>query len=620
MAAGVANVKTVITVQGNDAASRSINKANKSLGRMGGRLRGVQTRAAAAGASLRAMATGDITGAVSGMSAALGGAGGLATAAAAATVGVAAVGAAVAVAAVKFTEFSVEINRMKAGMDAALGPKGLEKAIAISNALGGVSAESIGKVATRLKLAGVNATFTADQLTELTKRATVAGKTGDEALEALAAAIEKGNTRALKLVGTFINSGRVLDDYAKAVGKTTTELTSHEQQTAVVAAIQANLAKRIGQMTAAHDRQDQALSKLSNEWLKFKVILSDTAGGPMVSIVEGISQTIGVASRLGVVVIKLVQFAFRPMITMIESVTTGLATMGLVVARLADKDFSGAFDEIKRGAREVKKIAVDDNLKSFLDLGESVVNVYENIGKAQKTVSADLKITGAPAVAGRSVERGRRKTRKASPEITALEQAREGRRLRAEIRKEEEAEKDAVLQAALARSEMLRQVETEEINRGFDRLDMLAKEKAARSAMLGTMADSGKAVAVGVAGMIESERARAGIMALISVADSARMFAIGNYPGAIAAGFAAVQYARAALMPAPATGAAAGGAGATPTGSAQTPAGGGGGSTQAININFGQGFVVGTPQQVGKAIQGAVGSLHGTGMATQGAV
>jgi len=98
------------------------------------------------------------------------------------------------------------------------------------------------------------------------------------------------------------------------------------------------------------------------------------------------------------------------------------------------------------------------------------------------------------------------------------------------------------------------------------------------------------------------------------------MFAIGNYPGGIAAGFAAVQYARAALMPAPATGAAAGGAGATPTGSAQTPAGGGGGSTQAININFGQGFVVGTPQQVGKAIQGAVGSLHGTGMATQGAV
>lgn len=620
MAAGVANVKTVITVQGNDAASRSINKANKSLGRMGGRLRGVQTRAAAAGASLRAMATGDITGAVSGMSAALGGAGGLATAAAAATVGVAAVGAAVAVAAVKFTEFSVKINRMKAGMDAALGPKGLEKAIAISNALGGVSAESIGKVATRLKLAGVNATFTADQLTELTKRATVAGKTGDEALEALAAAIEKGNTRALKLVGTFINSGRVLDDYAKAVGKTTTELTSHEQQMAVVAAIQANLAKRIGQTTAAHDRQDQALSKLSNEWLKFKVILSDTAGGPMVSIVEGISQTIGVASRLGVVVIKLVQFAFRPMITMIESVTTGLATMGLVVARLADKDFSGAFDEIKRGFREFKKISVDDNLKSFLDLGESVVNVYENIGKAQKKVSADLKITGAPAVAGRSVERGRRKKRKASPEITALEQAREGRRLRAEIRKEEEAEKDAVLQAALARSEMLRQVETEEINRGFDRLDMLAKEKAARSAMLGTMADSGKAVAVGVAGMIESERARAGIMALVAAADSARMFAIGNYPGGIAAGFAAVQYARAALMPAPATGAAAGGAGATPTGSALTPVGGGGGSTQAININFGQGFVVGTPQQVGKAIQGAVGSLHGTGMATQGAV
>jgi len=620
MAAGVANVKTVITVQGNDAASRSINKANKSLGRMGGRLRGVQTRAAAAGASLRAMATGDITGAVSGMSAALGGAGGLVTAAAAATVGVAAVGAAVAVAAVKFTEFSVKINRMKAGMDAALGPKGLEKAIAISNALGGVSAESIGKVATRLKLAGVNATFTADQLTELTKRATVAGKTGDEALEALAAAIEKGNTRALKLVGTFINSGRVLDDYAKAVGKTTTELTSHEQQMAVVAAIQANLAKRIGQTTAAHDRQDQALSKLSNEWLKFKVILSDTAGGPMVSIVEGISQTIGVASRLGVVVIKLVQFAFRPMITMIESVTTGLATMGLVVARLADKDFSGAFDEIKRGAREVKKIAVDDNLDAFLDLGEAVVGVYEGIGKAQKKVSADLKITGAPAVAGRSVERGRRKKRKASPEITALEQAREGRRLRAEIRKEEEAEKDAVLQAALARSEMLRQVETEEINRGFDRLDMLAKEKAARSAMLGTMADSGKAVAVGVAGMIESERARAGIMALVAAADSARMFAIGNYPGGIAAGFAAVQYARAALMPAPATGAAAGGAGATPTGSALTPVGGGGGSTQAININFGQGFVVGTPQQVGKAIQGAVGSLHGTGMATQGAV
>jgi len=625
MAAGVANVTTIIKVEGRDAASRSINKAKGSLDRMGRSLTKVQTKAAAAAGSLRAMASGDAIGAVQGLTSAMGGAGGLAAVAAASTVGVVALGAAVGVAAVKFTEWSVQINRMKAGLDAALGPNGLEKAIAISNALGGVSAESIGKVATRLKLAGVNAEFTAEQLTELTKRATVAGKTGDEALEALASALEKGNTRALKLAGTFINSSKVLDDYARANDRTTTSLTAQEQQMIIVNAIQKNLAKRTGETTEAHDRQDRALSRLSNAWLSFKVRISDTADGPMVSIVEGLTGMIDLMKRLSTVVIRLVEFSFRPLVTWIEGLTTGMATFGMVASKVIARDFTGAMEEAKRGAREMERVVVTDNLKSFLNLGEAVVGVFENVEK--KAASASLKVgdgfggmfAGASAfidskVAGASKRGKLPGGGKKSTAITDIEKEREARRMRQEIQNEIKAEELADFNAKMERFNMLRRVEGEEIARGFDRLDMLAKEKAARGALNSTMFSSAKAAAVGAAGAIQSERARAGVMAIVAAADAALAYSTGNIPGGITATFAALQYAKVALMSAPQVPSSSGSA-TSSTGSAATPSAANGGTGTNVTVVLQGGVLVGTVQELGNFVQGAVSSLNGTGLA-----
>ena len=180
-----------------DRSSRNINKSNRALKGTARSLNKAADASKRMGGAMRQALSGDIIGGAKSLAGALGPGVGLAGTAGLATVGVAALGVAVGAAAFKFTEWSVEISRLQAGLTSVFGPDGVQKAIAISNALGGVSAESIGKVATTLKLAGVNAEFTAEQLAELTQRATEAGKTGDESLQALAAAIQKGNTRAL---------------------------------------------------------------------------------------------------------------------------------------------------------------------------------------------------------------------------------------------------------------------------------------------------------------------------------------------------------------------------------------------------------------------------------------
>ena len=125
------------------------------------------------------------------------------------------------------------------------------------------------------------------------------------------------------------------------------------------------------------------------------------------------------------------------------------------------------------------------------------------------------------------------------------------------------------------------------------------------------------AAAQGAASLIESERASAGIMALMSAAEAWRNIGSGNIPGAIASGVAAAQYALVAGTGRPTLPGTGGGAspdrptftGARPTASTGAEPSGGG----VVNVTFGKGFIIGSPQTVGQAINGAVQSLSGTG-------
>lgn len=378
-----------------DRASKNINKSNTALGRTSKALDKAAKKSTEMGGALRSAMSGDVLGSVNALKSAFSGSAGLTAAIAGGTAVIAAAGAAAAIAAVKFTNWSVQINRIKAGAEAAFGPEGLGKAIAISDTLGGVSAESITKVATRLKLAGVSAEFTGDQLLELTQRATVAGKTGDEALSALAASIEKGNARALKLVGTFINSAKVINDLSKETGVAVGELEEYAVQAAIVAAIQENLNKKLGATTAAHDRQDTALSKLDNAWLKLKVTLSDTAGGPMVAVVEHITEMINLTGQLGEVIVNLGRVAIFPLIAMINAQKKAWVGLAAVVVKLIELDFSGSLATAKVALRDLGNSIESDTIGVFDELYESVKRVGDETAK----VTADLKVGGGLSAA-----------------------------------------------------------------------------------------------------------------------------------------------------------------------------------------------------------------------------
>lgn len=115
-----------------------------------------------------------------------------------------------------------------------------------------------------------------------------------------------------------------------------------------------------------------------------------------------------------------------------------------------------------------------------------------------------------------------------------------------------------------------------------------------------------------------AERAAAGLKAAVAAAESGLAFAKQDYAGAAAGAFAAIQFAAIAMG---SGGSQAGGAQAGGTGGGQTqfggtpmPESGNGSSSGNVSINFSRGFVVGTPQQVGKAVGGALRSMNGTGI------
>lgn len=125
-----------------------------------------------------------------------------------------------------------------------------------------------------------------------------------------------------------------------------------------------------------------------------------------------------------------------------------------------------------------------------------------------------------------------------------------------------------------------------------------------------------------VGGLVKDEKTKAAILGAMEVARAAAAFATGNIPGG------AAHLASAALFGAVAGGAIKSGgsgggrsaSGTAATGQGFKPTGGrdeGGGQQQVI-VTFGDGIILGSPGQVGKAVAEATGALSGTGMASAG--
>ena len=381
----VASVTTNIVIKGQDDASAAINKASKSAQGLTGALQQTQSKAQGLTGSLRSMVSGDVMGGLKGLSGGLGSGGGLAGSAALAAAGIAGVAVAIGAAAVKATEWSIELERLRARMNFAFAG-GADEAFALAKAIGGVGVESVVKLSTTLKAAGVDGKITVEQMQAITNAATAMGKTGDEALSAFADAIRTGSGRALKQVGVFVSSEKAIKDYADGLGIATSGLTDAQRSQAILNATLAAVPGLAQAGTDAHSQQDRALSDLSNAWEKLKLQLSELLAGPALSIVKSLTEMVEGFQNLE----RVGKVALEALKSPLKGLQSGFERAARAALLLKRGDFAEA---AIAGGEALAKIATLGTAQALDEAGSAFYRVDERASRA----ATSLETTGGAA-------------------------------------------------------------------------------------------------------------------------------------------------------------------------------------------------------------------------------
>ncbi len=146
--------------------------------------------------------------------------------------------------------------------------------------------------------------------------------------------------------------------------------------------------------------------------------------------------------------------------------------------------------------------------------------------------------------------------------------------------------------------------------------EAIAKAKEERAANIDKAMGVASAAVAGLEQIGLAEQAAAGLKAVISAAEGGLALARGNYAGAVAGAFAAVQFGRVALGGGSGGGQASSGGqgGGMGTATASQTGSASGGQSGAVIINFNKGFY-GDAASTAKGIAGTMKSLKGTGVA-----
>jgi hypothetical protein len=638
-----ANIRTILDVRANDKASRAIKGVRRQLGSLG--------------QAARSALAGDFAGAAESVSAALGPGAGVAGTAAAATAGVAAFGVAAVAAAVKISRATEQIERFRVQARAAF-EGGEQAALRFADAVGGVNVRSVVEFRSQLRAAGIDTQFTARELQNLTNTAARVGKTGDEALTALAQAIRTGSTRALNSVGVFINAGRVQDAYAKQLGKTTTELTALERQQAVVDELQRKLQRDVAASNTVWAEQDQQLARLDNNYERIKLAISEAFSEKAIGVVYMLNGIIDEQTGLAEERRKAAD-ANREATLELNRAYLATVDEGLYEMLRASKAVAMAMGKTSGEASQFRTELVsllrttEDTARGVADSIDDVTGrlagAFKLLGRASGLTMAFDAVTGDTAALdkirkARERERARRRrraTRTARPEQEmgggAADDAvgfgepiefmlAQEARARAELTEQKRKEAEATLALADAQRQM-----DLALRDNLDRLVEEAKridekreaEKRASGQTVEGYTAAGLAIAGTIAAQVKNERAANGLRAAIETAQSlsnAGKFAATGNPGFLAAsishGAAAAIYAKNALGGGGSRGGGGGRAASGGGAAAGTPGGGGeGGGETTINVNF-PGFVVGREADVAKQLKSLTAPLAGTGYGT----
>lgn len=591
MATASSNVQVKFTLRGEDRASSVINNVGRSADSASGGFAALGRAALGAGAALAAIAA----------------AGG---------------------AAVRLAKMAESAERLRASMDFAGGGRGgFARIVALSDRIGGVGAESVGRFAAALRQSGVNGAFTADQLQRLTGIALTVGKTGDDALTALAQAVENANTRALKSIGIFINNSRVQKKYADRIGTTTTELTALQQRAAVVEAVQKQLAEATATSSERHAALDTALADLNNRFLELKVSAADVASPGLAALTRQMSAATKAA-------LNLLKAAKR----LGGGSEAGLAGDGGgplgALARFAGASelTPAARARIQRGLelRPLRNLPSGGTAEMFqagrVFFGR-LGNMLEDAGKGARKIAegaANLASRGMGALAARR-HRGRATRGRAAGSGAAVNEelfgflvGGEGDRLGAAALGEEF--KLAKTKQQLRMEEMADQLRLDAFADFMHQKDMERLQQ--KTDMYTGVASSVAGSVAGIMKMMGAEeqamRVQAGVEGLIALARAKVAFGMGKIPQAVA-----LAAGGAGLLAQAAVGTGSSGGGGRPSGRffggadqfvpsavGATAAGGGG---RTVVVNFGNGVVLGNPHEVARTIKGALAVSSGTG-------
>jgi hypothetical protein len=636
-----ANIRTILDVQANDKASRAIKGVRRQLGSLG--------------QAARSALAGDFAGAAESVSAALGPGAGVAGTAAAATAGVAAFGVAAVAAAVKISRATEQIERFRVQARAAF-EGGEQAALRFADAVGGVNVRSVVEFRSQLRAAGIDTQFTARELQNLTNTAARVGKTGDEALTALAQAIRTGSTRALNSVGVFINAGRVQDAYAKQLGKTTTELTALERQQAVVDELQRKLQRDVAASNTVWAEQDQQLARLDNNYERIKLAISEAFSEKAIGVVYMLNGIIDEQTGLAEERRKAAD-ANREATLELNRAYLATVDEGLYEMLRASKAIAMAMGKTSGEASQFRTELVSllrttegtarGVADSIDDVTGRLAGAFKLLGRASGLTMAFDAVTGDTAALdkirkARERERARRRRRvpRAAP-VAAVERGDDAAdrnrtqrdlldkeaRARAELAEQKRKETEATLELMEAKFQLDR---AERHNRKrlleeAKRLDegQIRQAEAVKDAYYG----AAQGLLQTAASTAKSERIRNAALAVSAAGDAAyytaQAFAarlpqrkIQLFAAAGQAAIAAGIYGGKAVLGG--RGGGGGGGGGAGGGSrALTAEGGGreGGGETTINVNF-PGFVVGREADVAKQLKSLTAPLAGTGYGT----
>jgi len=642
MAIQAERVTTTIVVKGKDQASRNVRKAGKSVDRLRNQATQAQRKFSELGGGIRQAFTGDALGAMRSFSGALGGLAGPGGIAAGAALGIAGVGVAAAAAAVKLTRMLEEVERFRVQARAAFAG-GEQAALAFANQVGGVTVNSVVEFRSQMRAAGVDGQFTAKQLQNLANTAARVGKTGDDALTALAQAIQNGNTRALKSVGVFINASRLQDEYARAVGKTTTQLTQQEKQQLVVDELQRRLAKDVAEATTVWARQDKALARLDNSFESIKLAFSDFASGGGVAIVEVLTDEA-----------EGFEWAARAIGEFYGVIDENARSVPILTQRLEDgtisiEEYARASFRAAQGATQWSKALLGLQLVNEGKTAD-LVQFLERRGRTRTIEGFAGTVEPGGIEALRRAQRASRgsltRRRRRTPTRTASARSRPRQEMgggaaddeagfgdggvewmlkqeaaaREQAAKLREADLEARRAATEARLEQERQL-AEAQQRAIE-LERIRRMEAIDTASAITSAALNLGTSTGL--LAKNDKLQRALLAGRSLADAAREAALaasagaaGNIPKAIAHGAAAAAHGIAAARYR------GGGKGGGGSARAATPAAGAvdsvargdrGGAGGNVTINTGPGFLIATPAQLAQEIKRLQLAGAGTGL------